>query len=112
MKTIFIIIFLIAFTGCSDEKNKKLIKVSGTVENTLLVSTNSWLGITVKLGYKTVTLLNGKKYRIPIDRIKGASKGFKVEITLAENSTPNNKGEYEADSIKLISIPIPGINKK
>ena len=112
MKTAFIIVFLLTIIGCSDKKNIKLIKVSGTVENTLLVAENSWLSDEATLSYEIVTLSNGKKYRISSDQVKGVGKGFNVEILLVENSMPNNKGEYEAYSIKIIAIPIPGSKKK
>ena len=112
MKTAFITIILLTFIGCSDEKNIKLIKVSGIIESTLLVAANSWLSNEAKISYKTITLSNGKKYRIPPNQTKGAGKGFSVEIMLAENSTPNNKGEYEAHSLKVIAIPMRGSNKE
>lgn len=101
MKRIFIVIALLSVMGCSDEKDEKFIKVSGTVANTLLVAENS------TLKHKIITLSNGLEYKLTPEQGKGIGNKFAVKLTLNENSNNN-----EVHSVKIISIPhISGRNE-
>ena len=94
MKPILTFIILISFFGCTEEKH---IKVSGTVENTLLVAENS------TLSYKILTLSNGEKYKLSPEQGKGIGNGFDIELTIKESSNNN-----EVHAVKIVAIPFKG----
>ena len=112
LKTILLAPAFTMIISCSYEKDIELVKVTGTVKETLLVAENSWLNNTSTLKYEIITLSNGKKYRLSPAPVKGIGKDYNVELMLVKNTKPNKNGEYKAHSIKITAIPIPGTNKK